>query len=150
MSEIRRVLIPTDGSEHAREAVEFGLTLAQRFSAEVTALYVVDQTAFVNFQADTAVITVYSMLEKEGRAAVEEVRRRGEELGVKVEVQVVEGSPTRRIVELASNFDLVVMGPLGRSAVAKLFLGGVAERVVRFAPCPVLVVRPRKGGERSP
>jgi len=145
MREIRRILIPTDGSEYSREAVEVGLALAQQLGAQVTALYVVDQTTFANFQPDSAIITVYSMLEKEGRAAVDEVRRRGEELGVKVEVQLVEGSPTRRIVELASNFDLIVMGTLGRSGVAKLVLGSVAERVVRFAPCPVLVARSPQG-----
>jgi nucleotide-binding universal stress UspA family protein len=45
---------------------------------------------------------------------------------------------------MAADFDLVVLGTLGRSALGKLFIGSVAERVTRYAPCPVLVVRSRK------
>jgi nucleotide-binding universal stress UspA family protein len=44
-------------------------------------------------------------------------------------------------VELSSEHDLIVMGTLGRTGFSKLLLGSVAERVVRFAKCPVLVVR---------
>jgi nucleotide-binding universal stress UspA family protein len=65
-------------------------------------------------------------------------------MGVKVTPVVAEGSPTRKIVEMAADFDLVVLGTLGRSALGKLFIGSVAERVTRYAPCPVLVVRSRK------
>ncbi|HEX7392666.1 MAG TPA: universal stress protein, partial [Thermoplasmata archaeon] len=43
-----------------------------------------------------------------------------------------------------AEFDLVVIGTLGRSALSKLFMGSVAERVTRYAPCPVLVVRSKK------
>ena len=45
------------------------------------------------------------------------------------------------IVEAAKDFDLIVIGTLGRTGLAHLIMGSVAERVVRFAPCPVLVVR---------
>jgi len=65
----------------------------------------------------------------------------GQKLGVNVTPKVVEGSPAKKIVDEAENYDLVVMGTLGRTGISKLLLGSVAERVVRFAPCPVLVVR---------
>ena len=48
----------------------------------------------------------------------------------------------RKIVEESANHDLVVMGTLGRTGFSKLLLGSVAERVIRFAKCPVLVVKP--------
>jgi nucleotide-binding universal stress UspA family protein len=53
------------------------------------------------------------------------------------------GDPLRRVVEYArdESIDLIVLGTHGRSGVAHLFLGSVAERVVRTAPCPVLTVR---------
>jgi nucleotide-binding universal stress UspA family protein len=60
---------------------------------------------------------------------------------VKVTPRIEEGSPSRKIVELSSEHDLIVMGTLGRTGFSKLLLGSVAERVVRFAKCPVLVVR---------
>ena len=144
MDEIRKILIATDGSEYTKEAVSTGLHLAKILGAEVTALYVIDQTSFVSFPIDSSIVSVYSLLENEGKRAVEEVKKEGEQAGVKVSTVVVEGSPTRKIVEMAADFDLVVIGTLGRSALSKLFMGSVAERVTRYAPCPVLVVRSRK------
>ena len=144
MDEIRKILIATDGSEYTKEAVSTGLHLAKILGADVTALYVIDQTSFVSFPIDSSIVSVYSLLENEGQRAVDEVRKEGEGQGVKVTPVVVEGSPTRKIVEMAVDFDLVVIGTLGRSALSKLFMGSVAERVTRYAPCPVLVVRSRK------
>jgi nucleotide-binding universal stress UspA family protein len=141
---IKKILIATDGSEYTKEAVLQGLHLAKVLGAEVTALYVIDQTSFVSFPIDSSIVSVYSLLENEGKRAVEEVKKDGEQLGVKVATVVAEGSPTRKIVEMAANMDLVVIGTLGRSALSKLFMGSVAERVTRYAPCPVLVVRSKK------
>lgn len=144
MEDIKKILIATDGSEYTKEAVSQGLHLAKVLGAEVTALYVIDQTSFVSFPIDSSIVSVYSLLENEGKRAVEEVKKDGEQLGVKVTTIVAEGSPTRKIVEMATNMDLVVIGTLGRSALSKLFMGSVAERVTRYAPCPVLVVRSKK------
>lgn len=142
--EIKRILIATDGSEYTREAVMQGLQLAKVLGADVTALYVIDSTSFVSFPIDSSIVSVYSLLENEGKKAVEEVKKEGEAMGVKVTTIVAEGSPTRKIVEKSAEVDLVVIGTLGRSALGKLFMGSVAERVTRYAPCPVLVVRSRK------
>jgi nucleotide-binding universal stress UspA family protein len=141
---MKRVLIATDGSDYTKEAVSQGLHLAKVLGAEVTALYVVDQTSFVSFPMDSSIVSVYSLLENEGKRAVEDVVREGEAMGVKVTPLIIEGSPTRKIVETSADFDLVVLGTLGRSALSKLFMGSVAERVTRYAPCPVLVVRSQR------
>ncbi|UCE44892.1 MAG: universal stress protein [Methanobacteriota archaeon] len=144
MDDLKKILIATDGSEYTKEAVSRGLSLAKVFKAEVTALYVVDQTTFVSFPMDSSIVSVYSLLENEGKRAMDEVVEEGRALGIDVTPMIVEGSPTKKIVELAANFDLVVMGTLGRSALSKLFMGSVAERVTRYAPCPVLVVRSKR------
>lgn len=141
MNDFKRILIPTDGSENTKAAIIQGLELARVMGSEVTALYVVDQASFVNFPMDATVVSIYSLLEKEGKDAVDYVVNEGQKLGVKVTPKVVEGSPAKKIVDEAENYDLVVMGTLGRTGISKLLLGSVAERVVRFAPCPVLVVR---------
>ncbi len=145
MEGIKKILIATDGSDNTKAAVSYGLWLAKELGAEVTALYVVDQTSFGSFPMDSSIVSVYSLLENEGKKAVEDVKAEGDSKGVKVTPMVLEGSPTRKILETAAGFDLVVMGTLGRSALGKLFMGSVAERVTRYAPCPVLVVRAKKG-----
>ena len=64
-------------------------------------------------------------------------------LPVPATIEVAVGRPARVIIETATNrgTDLIVMGTHGRSGVAHLVLGSVAERVVRTAPCAVLTVR---------
>lgn len=141
MSQFTKILIPTDGSENTLPAIATGLTLAKQMNAEVTALYVVDQTAFVNFSMDSTIVSIFSLLEKEGKAAVKYIETEGEKLGVKVTSKILEGSPSKKIIEEAKEDDLIVMGTLGRSGISKLLLGSVAERVVRYSPCPVLIVR---------
>jgi len=137
----KKILIPTDGSEYTKAAVRKGLEMAKATGGEVTALYVVDQTSFINFPMDSTIVSVYTLLEKEGEEAREFVKKEAETLGVKVTTRIEEGSPSRKIVDLSAEHDLVVMGTLGRTGFSKLLLGSVAERVVRFAKCPVLVVR---------
>ncbi len=137
----KKILIPTDGSEYTKAAVRKGLEMAKAAGAEVTALYVVDQTSFINFPMDSTIVSVYTLLEREGEEAMEYVKKEAEALGVKVTTRIEEGSPSRKIVDLSAEHDLVVMGTLGRTGFSKLLLGSVAERVVRFAKCPVLVVR---------
>lgn len=141
MTLFKKILIPTDGSEYTKAAVSKGLEMAKATGAEVTALYVVDQTSFINFPMDSTIVSVYTLLEREGEEAMEYVKKEAEALGVKLTTRIEEGSPSRKIVDLSAEHDLVVMGTLGRTGFSKLLLGSVAERVVRFAKCPVLVVR---------
>lgn len=147
MKPFNKILIPTDGSDYTKEAIKKGLELAKVLDAEVTALYVVDQTSFINFPMDSTIVSVYSLLEKEGKDAVEYVKSEGAKLGLNVNVKIEEGSPARKIMEISKQHDLIVMGTLGRTGISKLLLGSVAEKVVRFAECPVLVVRAK--GERQ-
>jgi len=149
MEQIKRILIATDGSEPTKPAVEQGLHLAKLLGAKVTALYVVDQIPLQNVPADsTVVFSVHALLENEGKRAVNEVKDAGSQIGVEVATLVVEGSPAKKIVEVAADFDLVVIGTLGRSGLSKLLMGSVAERVARYAPCPVLIVRARRGANQ--
>ena len=144
MTPFKNILIPTDGSEYTKQAIAKGLELAKLTGAEVTALYVVDQTSFINFPMDSTIVSVYTLLEKEGKDAVEYVRQLGQDMGVKVNVRIEEGSPARKIVDDSKDYDLIVMGTLGRTGISKLLLGSTAEKVVRFAVCPVLVIRASK------
>jgi nucleotide-binding universal stress UspA family protein len=143
----KKILIPTDGSDYTKTAIARGLEIAKGVGAEVTAMYVVDQTSFINFPMDSTVVSVYSLLEKEGKDAVAYVVEEGEKMGVKVHTRIEEGSPARKILDASKDYDLIVMGTLGRTGVSKLLLGSVAEKVVRFADCPVMVVRTDLEGE---
>lgn len=145
MEEIKKILIATDGSEHTKPAVERGIQFAKLLNAKVTALYVVEPTPVTSVPSDSSVVfSVHAILEDEGKKAVEEVKVIGEKMGIEVTTLVVEGSPVKKILEAANEHDLIVIGTLGKTGLSKLFMGSVAERVTRYAPCPVLVVRGRR------
>ena len=140
-----KILVPTDGSEYTKAAVRKAMELAKLSGGKVTALYVLDQTILTNMPMDTAVMNVYNTLEKEGKEAVDFVRDLGASEGVEVEVVFMEGSPVKVILVESANYDIIVMGTLGRTGMSKLLMGSVAERVVRASQCPVLVVRSTEG-----
>ena len=137
----QNILVPTDGSEYTKAAIRKAMELAKLAGGKITALYVLDQTILTNMPMDTAVMNVYNTLEKEGKEAVDFVRDLGAQEGVQVEISVKEGTPVKVILDESANYDIIVMGTLGRTGMSKLLMGSVAERVVRASQCPVLVVR---------
>jgi nucleotide-binding universal stress UspA family protein len=142
------ILVPTDGSEYTKAATMHGLALAKLAGAEVTALFVIDDDVYMTKtwgpMMPTAVPDLTNVLEDEGKRAVAYVRSEGEKMGVKVVTRIERGSPASKIIQDSGKFDLIIMGSLGRSGVSKFLMGSVAEKVVRFAECPVLVVKNQK------
>lgn len=143
MHGVRRILLPTDGSESARPAAREALRFARAFDADVLALYVVDSASFTTLPGEFEWETLRESLEEQGRTALASVSEAAAAAGVRAEVRVAEGHPSEEILRAAAEWsaDLVVMGTHGRSGLAHLLLGSVAERVIRHASCPVLVVR---------
>jgi nucleotide-binding universal stress UspA family protein len=127
-SRIRKLLLATDLTEASAGATDQAFELATSLKASLLAVAVIDQ--------------VRDRLEHDAQGLVE----RGRELGVEVSFLVWTGDPGDQIVAAAEAeaVDLVLVGSHGRGAVGRLFLGSVSEHVVRHAPCPVLVVRPRE------
>lgn len=137
----KKILVPTDGSEFTKYAVDKALELAKLSDGKVTALYVLDRSIYANSPMDTAVINVYDTLEKEGTFATGYVVEKGKEMGVEVEEKLVEGSPSKVILQESEGYDVIVMGTLGRAGISKLLMGSVAEKVVQNAKCPVMVAK---------
>ena len=72
----QKILVPTDGSEFTKPAIEKAVELAKITGAKITALYVVDHTLFTNQNMNNSVSTVYDMMKAEGSLATEYVRTR--------------------------------------------------------------------------
>lgn len=137
------IVIATDGSEKNKGAVEEGLKLARACGSTVHAVYVVDTSAFTTAPYDMAYQGLFSVLEEEGKEATNRVRDQAPEMNV--QTSVLTGRPATEIVRFAADrrADLIVIGTQGRSGIQRLLLGSVADRVIRTADRPVLVV---KGG----
>lgn len=128
------VLVATDGSPDAAQAVDSAIGLASAFDATVHGLYVIDET-FTRNQM------IGEILEAEGTTALEELQSKVTAAGLDSKTTILEGEPHEAIVEYASNHDLdvIVLGSHGKGAIERTFLGSVSERTIRTADRPVLV-----------
>ncbi len=144
-----KILIPTDGSEVAENAVEHGVELAERYDAEVHALYVVDTDAMDltlgTEQVDRLKAGRFGDMDEireKAEEATGRVAERAEDSGVEVVEEVTAGRPHKAITRYAdeNGVDIIVMGSHGRGGVKRVLLGSVAERVLRTTRLPVLVV----------
>ena len=146
---ISRILIGYDGSACSDRALEFGLDLAEKYSAEVTIANVLELPVYGSPDDPLAVTEGLSELVKDLRASHRGVLSKGAEKATKlkpntkVTMQLMEGSPWEQIVEATKKdvFDVVVVGHGGENRLREMFLGGTSERVAHSARCSVLIVK---------
>lgn len=138
----KNVLIPTDGSNAAEIAVKQGIGLAKAIGAKVSGLYVIDTSTFIGVPTEAIWENMKGLLEEEGKSTLSRMEKMAEESGVEHEMILNEGSPHKNIIQTAEEkeVDLIVMGTAGRVGLDRFLLGSVAEKVVRTAPCSVMVV----------
>ncbi len=142
--QIKTILCPIDFSEISAKALEYAVFLASYHHAELLILHVVEQLhEFEHYQI--LVLTPQELAEKMEKQAYEELNRLTEQIKktVKVETVVRQGKPFVEIIKEAKekDMDLIVMASHGRTGVSHMLMGSVAEKVVRKASCPVLIVR---------
>jgi nucleotide-binding universal stress UspA family protein len=134
-----RLLLPTDGSDGAAIATEWGIALATHLESMVHTVYSADTS---RFSGDREPEDLIRALERRGEDAIEAVRERAREVGVSVSGSIATGPPARVVLTYASDrdVDLIVMGTHGQTGIGQWFLGSVTENVVRQADVPVLCV----------
>ena len=141
---VQHVLVPIDFSATADRALAYAIALAQQLHARLTLLHVLDLTP-VTMEDMTAGMTATLLddLETDAQHLLQASRERVQRAGLQVESLLVQGTPTQTILDTAGEqgVDLIIMGTHGRTGLAHVFLGSVAEHVVRHGPCPVLVIR---------
>lgn len=137
--EYENVLLPTDGSEAAEIAVDWGIALAEMYDATVQTVYSVDTS---RFPSSEGMADLHDALERIGRDALEGVRESARASGVSIAANLGNGPAARMILSYADDHevDLIVMGTHGRSGVDRYLIGSVTEEVVRNANVPVCCV----------
>jgi universal stress protein A len=152
-SRVRSILVPIDFSKPSEKALDYAVSLAKQFGAKLTLLSVIEPFPTPDF--------AYYPLVVENDKIMAETKRRLEQVPIKAGVapELVEkilvrnGKPHWEITNAAQTLkvDLIVISTHGYSGLAHVFMGSTAERVVRHAECPVLVVRgrPEKSNERA-
>ena len=144
---IRKILCPVDFSANAEHALRYAVALAQSHGAELVLLHVMEMPDYALPEGTLAVgVTTLDLvreLEEGCRQQLEALAESARADVAQVTTQFVTGAPFVEIVRAARDqeADLIVMGTHGRSGLAHMMIGSVAEKVVRKAPCPVLTVK---------
>jgi nucleotide-binding universal stress UspA family protein len=145
------ILVPTDFSDSAHEALSAAVRIAARTGASIELLYIWEPPSVIPIETLLSEVGATGAPRSLGEIARREAQLRLAELAasverppqVKISSRVEVGRPDELIVALVEQgaCDLVVMGTHGRRGLGRLMMGSVAERVVRNAPVPVLTVR---------
>lgn len=133
------VLVPTDGSEAAERAADHAIRIAERYGADVHAVYVVNTDVYEFGDAPRSVV---GLLKEGGGGAVEAVAAAARERGLPVTTDVVRGVPHEEIRSYAAGVDadLIAVGTRGRAAGDDPILGSTTARVIARSDVPVLTV----------
>ena len=143
MIELNRILVAVDFSEESALAVKFATAFARKFDAKLYVLHVVTSVP----STIEPYVETFDVLQRRRMVDAEEGLEQIVPSEVKSTLDVEEilevGDPQHTIVEKAKEFDVdaIVIATKGLSGLAHVLLGSVAERVARFAPCPVFVIR---------
>lgn len=152
---IRKILVPVDFSPPSDYALTYARALAADFGASLHVLHVIEDRLMTGpWPVEVYLGEMPRLREgliKDAESRMQDGLQAIETGGIQATGEVLIGSPFQTIVDLAftSAVDLIVMGTHGRTGIPHLLIGSVAERVVRHAQCPVLVVRARAAAVRA-
>jgi nucleotide-binding universal stress UspA family protein len=146
MSPITRILVPVDFSEQSRAALDYAASLARLSGASIDLLHVWE---IPTFEPPGPIIaemrqTLWEASQSNAEQALSAFRDAASKRGIEIRgSRAIAGTPSNAIVDAAKagHHDLIVIGTHGRTGLSRMLIGSVAERVVRYAHCPVLAVR---------
>lgn len=145
---ISKILVAVDGSDPSFNASTYAIDFAKRNGAELIVLYIVSPVPYSQFEYANIgrMKEIESIeMEKAQREVVDKVKQKATEnnVSVKTEVLIKYTSVVKEIVEYAEDnkVDMIVIGSRGVTGLKKILLGSVANGVVTYSHCPVLVVK---------
>ena len=145
---ITKILVPIDGSDQSKNALEYAVNLAVQMSSEIQLLTVVPPVFLPSYSFYVVKSTAVRDCKRELELSFDGVLKKAllyidkKKTGLKVSTKFEHGDPYKKIVKTAreGDFDLIIMGSRGLGGRIS-FQGSVSSRVIDEAPCPVLVIK---------
>jgi len=143
----QRILVPVDGSDTSRHALQRAIDLAKEQHARLRIVHAVDA---VNFGLDTEFVLndFIEAVRKSGRDTLAQAGAMARTAGIEAETQLLEvDTPGKHIAEVLVDdaqrwqADLLVIGTHGRRGINRLLLGSIADKLLHLATMPVLLIR---------
>jgi nucleotide-binding universal stress UspA family protein len=146
-----RILVPTDFSRNAEEALRFAVPLARQLGGKITLLHSIDWQVNPQMRSAPGVIDTINKVAKDAAEHRLESLARTKVPQELLEKTIVEFGPAQVGIPEAARelkIDLIVISTRGHTGLQRILLGSTAARVVRYASCPVLTVRPVAGATK--
>ena len=151
MFKIKNILLPTDLSTTSLSSANYAIELAHQYKAKIHLLHVLEKTPPILTirSLDLSQEKILKSFEDEGKKALETVIKKikhENERDIQIEPVLKKGIDYEEIVKYSKEqkIDLIVISTHGRTGLLHTLLGSVAEKVIRYAKCPVLVITPQK------
>jgi nucleotide-binding universal stress UspA family protein len=143
---LKKLLVPIDFSDASLKAIEYAVPFARHSGGTVHLIHVIERPIFLSDLPDINVANLDANLVKDATAQLLSMANEEIEELIPVQPVVRIGQPFVEILAAAKalNIDLIIMATRGNTGLKHVILGSTAERVVRHAGCPVLVVRERE------
>ncbi|RJQ16690.1 MAG: universal stress protein [Nitrospiraceae bacterium] len=135
----KNILFATDGSVCSKAAADKAVEFSKAYGADLKVISVVDVPSEFYAEAPKAV----EDLTRKAKGFVADVRKASESSGIKTSTFVGEGEAYQVITDFAKNekADVIILGSHGRTGLKRLLMGSVTEKVIGYAPCPVLIAK---------
>jgi len=134
-----RIILPIDGSDQSKKAAIKGFSIAKSRNINVYAIHIIHQTHFL--VSPELLSPIEKMMKENANKYLNEIEQIGEKVGLTVEKKIIRGTPYEEIIKFAKKEDLIVMGNKGKTDIERILIGSVAEKVIRHAPCDILIVK---------
>jgi len=140
-----KILVPIDFSDHSRKALAYAVKFAQQFGSEIELVHVVTPVVYAEGMVlPAAMENLDRQTEEHAKAELDKIA--AENPGVKIKTAILTGNPYDEIVTHARKrqTDLLLITTHGRTGLQHFLMGSTAEKILRHAPCPVMVVRDKE------
>jgi nucleotide-binding universal stress UspA family protein len=138
-----KILVAIDGSEVSKRAFDIAVAEAKAWGAELNAIYVIETGMLSSIPVDNTMEIIYTLLENEGKDALDYCQTSAKNEGVSVVQHIKQGHAGNEILKLSEELeaDVIILGSHGKSEIDRILLGSVTDYVVRHSRITTMVVR---------
>jgi nucleotide-binding universal stress UspA family protein len=141
---LKKILVATDGSDHARKAVDYASDIAAKYQAKVYIIHAVPPVPRMAELGPDVLQTIEEGQKKYARQIIEEGEEEIKKMGIKnYQSDILYGDPVQEIIEFArkNDIDMIVMGSHGAGRIETFLLGSVSNKVCHLAECTCVTVK---------
>ncbi len=139
--DFNRIIVPVDYFDDSIRAAKKAFSLTRETGLDVTTIFVVNIPGSTFPEFSNTYPQMVDIIKSDGKKTLDKVKNMGTKMGVNVKTKLVVGIPDDEIIKEAGKKDLIIMGCKGRSALSKILIGSVCEKVLHHSSSSIMVIR---------